>query len=303
MKRLIFLFVLVFMALSVSAQVSVTRKSKPALSTTTKSAAKPSRKPAAKPKSTTKKRTVTPKRGAKTSSSSASPNKSQIIDNLISNMVNVDGGTFTMGATPEQSSEAKSDEYPTHQVTLSSFCIGRYEVTQEEWKAVMGSNPSKFKGAKRPVEMVSWDDCQTFISKLNALTGKNFRLPTEAEWEFAARGGNSSRGYIYAGSNDIDSVAVYGDTKGQTFEVGSKQPNELGLYDMTGNVWEWCSDWYDENYYKSSPQSNPQGAAYGSNRVLRSGWWFFSSRSCRVSHRSYSAPDTRSRNLGFRLAL
>ncbi len=302
MKRLIFLFVLVFMALSVSAQVSVARKPKPAQATTVKSAAKPSRKSAkSTSKSTSKKRNVTSRCRAK--ASSASSNKSRIIDNLISNMVYVDGGTFTMGATPEQGNDTKSDENPPHQVTLSSFSIGRYEVTQEEWEAVMGSNPSKFKGAKRPVEMVSWDDCQTFIGKLNAMTGKNFRLPTEAEWEFAARGGNFSRGYKYAGSNDIDSVAVYGDTDGQTFNVGGKMPNELGLYDMTGNVWEWCSDWYDEFYYKKSPQSNPQGGAYGSNRVVRGGWWFVYSSSCRVSHRSLSAPDNRSRNLGLRLAM
>ena len=195
--------------------------------------------------------------------------RTRILQNLINNMVFVEGGTFKMGAK----GKVPLNEKPAHQVTLTSFSIGRYEVTQEEWQAVIGSNPSYFKGAKRPVESVSWNDCQEFIRKLNAMTGKHFRLPTEAEWEYAARGGNRSRGYKYAGSNDLNSVAWYEDNSGnQTHEVGSKQPNELGLYDMSGNVTEWCQDWYDSKYYSSSPQSNPQGPSSGTYyRVIRGG--------------------------------
>ena len=216
-------------------------------------------------------------------------------------MVYVSGGIFTMGATSEQGSEADRDEKPTHQVTLSSFSIGRYEVTQEEWEAVMGSNPSHFKGAKRPVERVSWNDCQTFIRKLNAMTGKNFRLPTEAEWEFAARGGNSSRGYKYAGGNSLGSVVWYDDNSNdQTHNVGTKSPNELGLYDMSGNVWEWCSDWYGS--YSSSSQTNPKGPSTGSYRVFRGGSWYNNARYCRVSNRSNNSPGYSDDNLGFRLA-
>ena len=175
------------------------------------------------------------------------PVLSPVLQRLVENMVYVAGGTFTMGATSEQGSEAYSDEQPAHQVTLSSFSIGKYEVTQEEWEAVMGSNPSAHKGKKRPVEYVNWNDCQEFIKKLNQLTGKMFRLPTEAEWEFAARGGTRSGHYKYSGSNTIDEVAwtsppmVYHDqyTNNTTHEVGTKRPNELGLYDMSSNVWEW----------------------------------------------------------------
>jgi len=182
-----------------------------------------------------------------------------VIQNLIDNMVRVDGGTFTMGATSEQGSNAAGDEKPAHQVNLSSFSIGKYEVSQEEWEAVMGSNPSYFKGAKRPVEKVSWNDCQAFIRKLNELTGRSFRLPTEAEWEYAARGGNKSIGDKYAGGDNLGSVAWYEDNSGgTTHNVGTKSPNELGLYDMSGNVWEWCQDWYDS--YSSSAQTNPKGA-------------------------------------------
>ena len=159
-------------------------------------------------------------------------------------MIPVEGGTFTRGATSEMT-EPSDWEKPTHQVTLSSYYIGETEVTQALWKAVMGSNPSWFKGDDLPVEKVSWDDCQTFISKLNALTGKNFRLPTEAEWEFAARGGNQSRHTQFSGSSRIDDVAWYdGNSGDKTHPVKTKQPNELGIYDMTGNVWEWCQDWY-----------------------------------------------------------
>ena len=224
-----------------------------------------------------------------------------VLQNLINNMIYVEGGTFTMGATSEQGSDVFKEEKPVHQVTLSSFSIGKYEVTQEEWEAVMGSNPSYFNGKNLPVEKVSWDDCQKFIRKLNQLTGKQFRLPTEAEWEYAARGGNKSRGYKYAGSNDLGSVAWYDSNSGdKTHEVGQKQPNELGLYDMSGNVYEWCQDWYGS--YSSSSQTNPTGSSSGSGRVNRGGSWFDLAGFCRVSDRGGSSPGDRYYLLGLRLA-
>ena len=218
-------------------------------------------------------------------------------------MVYVSGGSFDMGATPEQGSDAGSDEKSVHRVTLSSYSIGKYEVTQDLWEAVMGSNPSRFKGPRRPVEQVSWYDCQDFIRKLNDLTGASFRLPTEAEWEFAARGGNSSRGYKYSGSDGLDDVAWYGDIneKSKTHIVGTKSPNELGLYDMSGNVYEWCNDWYGN--YSSSSQSNPQGPSSGTLRVYRGGSRGNNSGDCRVSYRYYRAPGHRSKNIGLRLCL
>lgn len=217
-------------------------------------------------------------------------------------MVYVSGGTFTMGATAEQGSEADGDEKPTHRVTLSSFSIGRYEVTQEEWEAVMGNNPSVYKGVRRPVENVSWDDCQKFIRKLNSLTGKKFRLPTEAEWEYAARGGNKSKRYKYSGSNNIGDVAWYDvNINDNTHSVGQKSPNELGIYDMSGNVWEWCEDWYGD--YNSSTQNNPLGTANGPGRVRRGGGWGNGSGDCRVSYRSYYTPINGSNIIGLRLAL
>ena len=218
-------------------------------------------------------------------------------------MVKVEGGTFTMGATAEQGSDAGDRESPAHQVTLSSYSIGQTEVTQELWQAVMGSNPSSFTGnLQRPVEQVSWSDCQTFITKLNQMTGKNFRLPTEAEWEYAARGGNQSRGYKYSGSNTIDDVAWYDGNDGSTAQpVATKAPNELGLYDMSGNVYEWCQDWYGS--YSSDAQTDPTGPATGSNRVGRGGCWGSGAKYCRVSYRSHSAPSLTGDRLGLRLAL
>ena len=217
-------------------------------------------------------------------------------------MVYVSGGTFTMGATSEQGSDAYDDEKPAHSVTLSGYYIGKYEVTQELWKAVMGSNPSYFKGDNLPVENVSWNDVQEFLRKLNAMTGKRYRLPTEAEWEFAARGGNSSRGYKYSGSNSLGSVAWYDDNSGsRTHAVGTKSPNELGIYDMSGNVYEWCQDWYGS--YSSSSQRNPQGPNSGSFRVYRGGSWSNNAGRCRVSFRLYNTPGGRDSYLGFRLAL
>ena len=216
-------------------------------------------------------------------------------------MIRVQGGTFTMGATPEQGSDAFDDEKPAHQVTLSTFSIGQTEVTQELWQAVMGSNPSNFKGAKRPVEMVSWEDCQNFIRELNSLTGRRFRLPTEAEWEYAARGGNKGNGHKYAGSSAIDNVAwYYGNSGSQTHDVATKRANELGLYDMSGNVYEWCQDWDDS--YSSSSQTNPTGASSGSYRVDRGGCWGHSAGNCRVSHRGYFTSSYRFNFLGLRLA-
>ena len=217
-------------------------------------------------------------------------------------MVYVSGGTFTMGATSEQGGDAFDREKPAHSVTLSGYYIGKYEVTQELWKAVMGSNPSRFKGDNLPVERVSWNDVQEFLRKLNAMTGKRYRLPTEAEWEFAARGGNSSRGYKYSGSNSLGSVAWYdGNSGNKTHVVGTKSPNELGIYDMSGNVREWCQDWYGS--YSSSSQRNPKGPNSGSYRVDRGGSWFSRARYCRVSTRNNRTPDFRDSSLGFRLAL
>ena len=234
---------------------------------------------------------------------STSPSTSETItvNGVSFNMIRVEGGTFTMGATSEQGSDADSDEEPVHQVTLSSFSIGQTEVTQALWKAVMGSNPSHFKGDDLPVECVSWDDCQLFIQKLNQLTGKTFRLPTEAEWEYAARGGSGSRHYKYAGANDIGSVAWCGDNSDETHPVAQKQANELGLYDMSGNVFEWCNDWYGE--YSSSAISNPKGAESSSSRVQRGGGWNDGASNCRVSYRNGSNPGCRNHDLGLRLAL
>ncbi len=215
-------------------------------------------------------------------------------------MIVVKGGTFTMGCTSEQSG-CDNEESPAHKVTLSDYCMGETEVTQALWKAVMGRNPSKWTGDNLPVENVSWDDAQEFIRKLNQKTGRNFRLPTEAEWEYAARGGSQSRGYQYSGSNTLGNVAwYYGNSGSQTHPVKTKQPNELGLYDMSGNVWEWCADWYGS--YSGSAQTDPAGPGSGSFRVFRGGGWSSSAGGCRVSFRDGYDPGDRFNNLGFRLA-
>jgi len=216
-------------------------------------------------------------------------------------MVLVQDGTFTMGCTDKQGSDCSDNEKPAHRVTVSNFYMGKYEVTQAQWKAVMGSNPSYFKGDRLPVEQVSWYDVQEFIRKLNANTGKQYRLPTEAEWEFAARGGIKSKGYKYSGSDKANRVAWYaGNSKSKTHDVGKKRSNELGLYDMSGNVWEWCSDCYGD--YTSAAKTNPTGPYSGSNRVFRGGSWGSVAGDVRVSARTYSKPDYSRDGLGFRLA-
>ena len=218
-------------------------------------------------------------------------------------MVYVEGGTFIMGCTSEQS-DCDNDEKPQHQVTLNSFYIGKYEMTQEQWKEVMGHNPSWFKNCEScPVESVTWNEIQKFIQKLNAKTGKNYRLPSEAEWEYAARGGKHSQGYKYSGSSRIDIIAWYDEnSSSKTHSVGQKSPNELGIFDMTGNVWELCSDIYGP--YSSDPLINPQGSMKGSKHVYRGGSWYNLESQCHISNRSdgntfyYLNSDH-----GFRLAL
>ena len=217
-------------------------------------------------------------------------------------MVKVEGGTFMMGATPEMQNPYEQEK-PVHQVTLTNdYYMGKYEVTQALWQAVMESNPSNFKGANLPVEQVSWDDCQVFLTKLNSMTGRKFRLPTEAEWEYAARGGKKSLGYQYSGSNNISDVAWYKDNSGGiTHSVGMKQANELGIFDMNGNVWEWCQDWFDS--YSSSSQTNPTGAISGAFRVFRGSSWGGNVRMCHLSCRDRYVTYCRNYRLGFRLAL
>ena len=288
-KHIILTLLLMLCPIGMAAQSTITRnKPKPPV-TKPKPAAKP------KPKAKTK---PAPRRNntSHSGSTSSTVSLSAELNKLINNMVYVSGGTFIMGG------DESSDQTPTHSVTLSSYYICKYEVTQALWRAVMGSNPSKFKGDNLPVEQVSWNDCQTFINRLNNYTGRNFRLPTEAEWEFAARGGNYSRHYKYSGSNYISDVAWYCDNSGnRTHPVGTKQANELGLYDMSGNVWEWCSDWYGS--YSSYSQSNPTGATSGFGRVERGGNWCGLARYCCSSHRSYYAPGNSFDDLGLRLVL
>ena len=276
-KHIILTLLLMLCPIGMAAQSTITRnKPQPAV-TKPKPAAKPKAKPA-------------PRRNSSTTGLSAELNK------LINNMVYVSGGTFIMGG------DDSSDQMPTHSVTLSSYYICKYEVTQVLWRAVMGSNPSNFKGNNLPVENVSWYDCQTFIKRLNSYTGRNFRLPTEAEWEFAARGGNYSRHYKYSGSNDIDDVAWYIDNSNKRpHPVGTKQANELGLYDMSGNVGEWCSDW--DGSYSSYSQTNPTGPNSGSFRVHRGGFWRYNARYCRTPERSSKTPDYCVNYIGLRLVL
>ena len=223
-------------------------------------------------------------------------------DGISIDMVRVEAGTFTMGATAEMK-EPWDKEKPTHRVTLTNdYYIGKYEVTQALWQAVMDKKTSKFKGDNLPVEQVSWDDCQKFISKLNRITGKTFRLPTEAEWEYAARGGNKSQGYQYSGSNNLSDVAWYEDnSSSKTHAVGTKQANELGIYDMTGNVREWCQDW--DGKYSSSSQVNPTGANSGAFRIIRGGSWRDDAMYCRSSFRDSLTPFYRNIDLGLRLVL
>lgn len=229
-------------------------------------------------------------------------------------MVVVEGGTFMMG-----SDEGMNNERPVHSVTVSSYLIGKYQVTQELWQYVMEDNPSYFKGKRRPVEKVTWYDAVEFCNILSEMeglekaysgAGKNikcnfnsngYRLPTEAEWDFAARGGNKSKGYKYSGGHTANSFAWYFDNAGeQTHDVGKKKPNELGLYDMSGNVWEWCWDWHND--YSYNAQIDPKGPASGEEKVMRGSSWIGDKERCRIASRAYELPTTAFGYIGFRLA-
>ena len=217
------------------------------------------------------------------------------------NMVGIKGGAFWMGAADDDK-DAYSLEKPSHLVTVSSFAIGQTEVTQELWEAVMGSNPSTHKGEKFPVEYISWNDCQEFIAKLNQLTGRNFRMPTEAEWEYAARGGKRSKGFKYAGSDNIDEVAWnYSNSGRQPHNVATKLPNELGLYDMSGNVFEWTQDWYSD--YVERSQLNPSGPSSGTKKVDRGGSYLGTARDSRITDRIGPQSTTYRYEVGLRIVL
>ena len=238
-----------------------------------------------------------------------------VSDNYVANgvtfrMIPVEGGTFTMGVPIGEEYSWKGNH--AHQVTLDSYSIGETPVTQELWEAVTGYRPVKddtewsaLYGAAPdyPANYVSWNDCQEFIQKLNAITGETFRLPTEAEWEYAARGGNKSMGYIYSGSNNLDEVGWYKDNSDSyMYSVKRKKPNELGLYDMSGNVSEWCYDWYADDYYDNSPSSNPTGPSTGTYRVVRGGRSGGEAAECRVTYRTTGSPNIRYKAYTLRLA-
>ena len=239
---------------------------------------------------------------APTTSQKVPADRAAILAEISNNMVSVKGGTFNMGCQDGRDKDCDNDEKPAHTVTLSGFQISRYEVTQSQWEAVMGENPSNFEGCPDcPVEQLSWNDVQEFLKKLNGLTGQHYRLPTEAEWEYAARGGANSKAYPYNGGNEAGSVAWYNDNSGdKTHPVGKKKANEPVLYDMSGNVLEWCADWYND--YSDKAQTNPKGPASGSYRVLRGGSWFNYPQDVRAAFRVNDAPDDRYDGTGFRLA-
>lgn len=240
------------------------------------------------------------------------------IDQL--DMVFVEGGSFEMGTNVHgHISHNYGRNIPIHEVTLDSFFIAKFPVTQFQWETIMGTKendlmrffkkstdfPIQFKGCPNcPVENVSWDDAMKFIERLNQITAKRFRLPTEAEWEFAARGGLKSRNYLYSGSNDLDIVGWnIKNSKKRTHPVGQKQPNELGIYDMSGNVFEWCFDWYGQKYYLESPKLNPQGPILGNNKILRGGTWALPYSHCEIRSRNFGHKHKKSAFNGFRLAL
>ncbi|MCU4177232.1 formylglycine-generating enzyme family protein [Carboxylicivirga sp. N1Y90] len=219
-------------------------------------------------------------------------------DGISFKMIAVDGGTFSMG-----SNTGGEAEHPLHEVKLNNYYLCETVVTQALWKTVMGSNPSFFKGDSLPVESVSLEMTQAFVLRLNELTGEHYRLPTEAEWEFAAQGGNLSSSYKYSGSDSLNTVGWYGKNSGRkTHAVKQKLANELGFYDLSGNVWEWCSDWYGKDYYNDSPIQNPSGPSGGTFRVVRGGSWYFGADYCRITYRGSSNPESNSGNIGFRLA-
>ena len=242
-----------------------------------------------------------PSKPAAPESAAEDENQTFTVNGVTFSMSFVGGGTFTMGATLEQGDDVRDDEKPAHRVTLSDFYIGETEVTQALWEAVMSENPSDYKGANLPVQLVSREDCEDFIDKLNALTGQKFRLPTEAEWEYAARGGSKSKGFKYSGSNTLSDVAWFEETD-SIHPVKEKAPNELGIYDMSGNVGEWCYDGYSP--YSDAEQTNPQGLPPDDADavVIRGGGWGSEPHFLRVSSRS-SSPGYISVSVGFRLAL
>lgn len=218
-------------------------------------------------------------------------------------MVKVDGGTFRMG-NDGNLFDYFEDETPTHNVSLSTFYIGKTEVTQALWNAVMGNNPSEYVGdgsSNLPVENVSWDDCQSFIENLNSITGSVFSLPTEAQWEYAARGGVKNSDYLYSGGDNLQLVGWFANNTTSPCQVSSRDINELGLYDMSGNVAEWCSDWY--GLYSGESQENPTGQFFGTKRVVRGGSWSSPEPDCRNTARSSQAPEYKSSAIGLRLAM
>jgi formylglycine-generating enzyme required for sulfatase activity len=247
-------------------------------------------------------------------------NLSFTVNNTIFEMVFVESGSFNMGC-PFDQNVCGSDEKPLHSVTLDDFYIGKFPVTQKLWEVVMGTTieqqrdlanhtwPLRGEGEDYPIYYVNFKECEDFCAKLTRLLANQlpegflFRLPTEAQWEYAARGGKKSKGFKYSGSNIIDDVAWYdGNSGAKAHEVGLKKKNELGIYDMSGHVWEWCRDWYSENYYSSSPSHNPHGPVSGSHRVLRGGSWRFGENTCRITFRG-DAPGNRGSDDSFRLTL
>jgi formylglycine-generating enzyme required for sulfatase activity len=226
----------------------------------------------------------------------------KIINEIISNMIYVYGGSFNIGATEEQGDDFYSWEKPVHKVTLSPFHISKYEVTQKQWKTIMGNNPSNFVGDNLPVENITFAEIQEFIRRLNQKTGKHFSLPTDAQWEFAARGGTKTKRNKFAGSNSANDVSWNeNNSNNTTHKVGTKKPNELGIYDMSGNVWEFCNDF--ETPYSNSPQMNPKGMSSGSRHVVRGGGFSHPENNQRVSCKFFIDTKKSSKNIGFRLVL
>lgn len=229
-------------------------------------------------------------------------NKSNL---FVDNLIHVKGGEFQMGCTSEQGEECEQDEKSVRTVTISDFYISKYEVTQKEWRDIMGTNPSYFENCDNcPVESITWDDVQSFLDKLNTkYPNHNYRLPTEAEWEYAARGGNKSKAYKYSGGNNIDSIAVYlFNSEYSARPIGTKYSNELGIYDMSGGVYEWCSDFYTDDYSNIKNDNNPQGPDAGSLRVFRGGSWNDYEKNCRVTFRNALCNDCKMMTIGFRIA-